>query len=162
MFRQMRRIRQQLSAEETEAILRDGKTGVLGVNGENGYPYTVPVNFAFEDGKIYFHCAGTGHKWDAIRGNAKVSFCVVDRDDIAPEKFTTLFRSVIAFGKAAVIEDAVEKRHALDLLIEKYAPDDPEAGTAEIEKAWQAVHVVAITIEQATGKQGRELVKRNG
>ncbi|WP_010632146.1 pyridoxamine 5'-phosphate oxidase family protein [Sporolactobacillus vineae] len=161
MFRQIRRIRQLLTVEETAAILKCGKTGVLGVNGDDGYPYTVPVNYAFEDGKIYFHCAGAGHKWDAIRKNGKVSFCVIDRDDIAPAKFTTLFRSVIAFGRAVMVEEPVVKRYALDLLVEKYAPDDPEAGAAEIEKAWQAVHIVEITIEQATGKQGRELVKRD-
>lgn len=161
MFREMRRIRQLLSENETEEILKSGPTGVLGVNGDDGYPYTVPVNYAFEDGKIFFHCAGTGHKWDAIQKNGKVSFCIIDRDEIAPEKFTTLFRSVVVFGNASVIEDAATKRHALELLVQKYAPDYPEEGAEEIEKAWQAVHIVEITIEQATGKQGRELVKRN-
>jgi Predicted flavin-nucleotide-binding protein len=161
VFREMRRIRQLLSEKETEEILRSGQTGVLGVNGDNGYPYTVPVNYAFEDGKIYFHCAGAGHKWDAIHKSSKVSFCIIDRDEIAPEKFTTLFQSVVVFGNASVVEDAATKRHALELMVQKYTPDYSEEGAAEIEKAWQAVHVVAVTIEQATGKQGRELMKRN-
>ena len=79
-FRKMRRSRQELPAAQTEKILRDGSTGVLSVLGENGYPYALPLNYVYLDGKIYFHCARTGHKLDAIRQCEKVSFCVVERD----------------------------------------------------------------------------------
>lgn len=44
MFRSMRRSRQQLENDETIKILRSGTSGVLGLTGDDGYPYTVPIN----------------------------------------------------------------------------------------------------------------------
>ena len=78
MFRVMRRKRQQTTEAEALAILDQAITGVLAVNGDQGYPYTIPVNYVLYQGKIYIHCAKQGHKKDAIERDAKVSFCVVD------------------------------------------------------------------------------------
>ena len=36
----------------------------------------------YKDGKIYFHCAKNGHKLDAIKQNKKVSFCVIEKDEV--------------------------------------------------------------------------------
>ena len=97
MFREMRRKGQQISQEECSEILLRAKTGILGLHGDDGYPYTVPVNFVYTPGKdgqpgtIGFHCAKTGHKIDAIRRNEKVSFTVVDRDT-APDMKTSTWR----------------------------------------------------------------------
>ena len=67
-FRPMRRFKQQMTNEECIALLRKAPRGVLAVLGDGGYPYTVPLDFVYDDGKIYFHCAKEGHKLDAIRG----------------------------------------------------------------------------------------------
>ena len=68
MFREMRRFKQQLSEEECRHILKTEKRGVLAVNGDGGYPYTIPINYIYEEesGKIYFHGAKEGHKIDAL------------------------------------------------------------------------------------------------
>ena len=86
MFREMRRIRQQISQEECVEILNCATSGVLGLHGDDGYPYTVPVSFVGGTGLgiIGFHCAKTGHKIDAIRRDNKVSFTVIDRDEVMP------------------------------------------------------------------------------
>ena len=76
MFREMKRKERQLSAELTEKILNKCTSGVLSVIGDDGYPYGVPVSYAYSDGKIFFHCAKEGHKVDAIKNNPKVSFTV--------------------------------------------------------------------------------------
>ena len=47
MFRKMRREKQQLGREETLEILKNGKTAVLALSGDDGYPYAVPVNYVF-------------------------------------------------------------------------------------------------------------------
>ena len=100
MFRAMRREKQQLSNQEAVRILEQGKTGVLAVISENGYPYTVPLNYVYYDGKIYFHSAKSGHKIDAIRACDKVSFCVVSKDDVIKEKLTTAYESAIFFWQS--------------------------------------------------------------
>ena len=108
-FREMRRRRQQLSDEESIAILRNGTSGTLGLLGDNGYPYTVPLSYVYADGCIYFHSALAGHKVDAIRACDKASFCVVAQDAVQPKEYTTYFRSVIAFGRIHIIDDEQEK-----------------------------------------------------
>ena len=105
MFRQMRRKNQALSNEDCIKILNNGKTGVLAVLGDDDYPYTVPLNYIYLNSKIYFHCAKSGHKIDAIKKHNKVSFCVIEKDEVVPEKFGTDYRSAVAFGKARIMEE---------------------------------------------------------
>lgn len=69
----MRRKNQLLSEEESLSILINGSSGTLALEGEDGYPYAVPLSYTYNDGKIYFHCAKTGHKLDLIKRNNKVS-----------------------------------------------------------------------------------------
>ena len=155
----MRRIKQQLTQEECEKILERGRTGVLAVLGDDGYPYTVPINYYYTDSKIYLHCAKSGHKLDAIRSNPKVSFCVVERDDILQEKFTTLFKSAVAFGKAEILADKEEMRSSVTALAEKYCSDFLDEVPAEVERGFGILCMIKISIEHMTGKQGKELLK---
>lgn len=87
MFRKMRRAGQQLPREEAFEILKNGKTGVLAVLGDEGTLYAVPLNYALVGDCIYFHCARDGHKTDALGRNSKVSFCVVEKDTVIPKSF---------------------------------------------------------------------------
>lgn len=100
MFREMRRKKQVLSLEENIAVLNRGTSGVLAVSGDDGYPYAVPLSYVYHDNTLFFHCAKTGHKLDAIARNEKVSFCVIDKDDVVSAEYTSYFRSVIVFGRA--------------------------------------------------------------
>lgn len=160
MFRDMRRNKQLLPNDLTERIFETGLVGILGVTGDDDYPYAVPVSYVFENGKIYFHSAKTGHKLDGIQRNNKVSFCVVDQDEIVPEKLTSYFRSAIAFGKAAIVNDDTVKQHAMELLVRKYSPGFEAKGAEEIRKGWNTLCVVEITIDHITGKESIELVNR--
>lgn len=161
MFREMRRKRQLLPSEKSVAILERMTNGVLAVHGDDGYPYAVPVSYVYAGGRIYFHTAKEGHKVDAIVRNAKVSFCVVDQDDVRPAEFTTYFRSVIAFGKARVLTDEAEKRAALELLADKYSRGEPGL-EAEIEKGFSHLLMVEVEVEHLTGKEAIELVRMKG
>jgi len=157
MFREMRRNRQQLSEEESLAVLERGTSGVLAVLGDEGYPYAVPLSYVYRNGKIYFHCAKSGHKLEALKHCGKVSFCVVDQDQVKPEEYTTYFRSVIAFGNARILEAEEEKRAAVLLLAEKYCPSQRDGWQEAIDREWKALCMVEIRIEHMTGKQAREL-----
>ena len=72
-FREMRRKRQQLSNDESVAILEKATAGTLALLGDDDYPYTVPISYVYYDGKLYFHSALAGHKVDAIRKCDKAS-----------------------------------------------------------------------------------------
>ena len=159
MFREMRRKKQVLPMEESKEILKKGKTAVLAVSGDNDYPYTVPVNYVYYNDKIYFHCAKTGHKLDSIKRNSKVSLCVIAKDDILQSKYTTVYKSVIVFGKARLLEDEEKMREALTVFAEKYCPDFKEGIPAEIDREFPATCVVEIEPRHISGKQGIELVR---
>lgn len=159
MFREMRRNKQELSLEESIAVLKEGTSGVLAVAGDDGYPYAVPVSYVYEDNKIYFHSAKDGHKMEAMAKNDKVSFCVINKDQIVPAEYTTYFRSVIAFGKARILEDTVEKRRALEKLALKYSAEYKDGIEEEINGSFEQVAMVEIEIEHLSGKEAIELVK---
>lgn len=156
MFRQMRRTKQELTREENEKILREVTYGVLGVHGDDGYPYTVPVNFVYSDGAVYFHCAKSGHKTDAIKNDSRVSFTVVAKDAVVAEDFATDYYSVIIFGKAVIITETEEMLYALRLLNKKLAPHLPEEGEKAIEQDFNRVCIVKIEAEHITGKAARD------
>ena len=162
MFREMRRKKQQLTDAEAIAVLERGKTGVLAVLGDDGYPYTVPINYVYADGYIYIHSAKTGHKLDAIRACDKASFCVIDADDVVPEDYSTNFRSVVAFGRVRILEDEGEMLAALRKLGDKYNPGQDAALEAEIAKSFAFVAMIELRIEHLTGKQSKELAHVKG
>ena len=118
MFRKMRRIKQLLSKEDTQKVMERCSNGVMACLGDDDYPYAVPFNYVYYNDKIYFHSAKAGHKLDSIIKNPKVSFAVVDKDQIVSEEYTSYFRSVIAFGKARIVEGD-EWYEAFSVLVEK-------------------------------------------
>ena len=153
----MRRFKQLLPAEVAERILRNGKYCVMAVSGDDGYPYAVPVNYAYDGTSIYIHSAAQGHKIDALRHNPKCSLCIVDKDDVIPEEFTSYFSSVIVFGKADFVESVEDKVAALRLLGSKYSPGiNPEV---EISRFIKTVCIVRIDIDSVTGKEAIELTR---
>ena len=158
-FRKMRRYRQELTAEETQAILREGTHGVLACAGDDGYPYAVPLSYVYDQGCVYFHMAQSGHKADAMARCEKVSFCVVGQDLIVPEDVTTYFRSAIAFGRARILEGD-EKMTAARKLADKYASSCPEAIEKDIRDNYDNMHMMEIRIEHMTGKEAIELVRQ--
>lgn len=153
MFKEMRRSDRLLSGEETIQLLEQGEYGILGTYGENGYPYTVPLSYAYQEGIIYFHAAGgTGHKLANLQYCDKVSFTVVCDTEVLPEQFSTRYRSAIVFGTACEVTERDEKMKAFMLLTEKYSPDYREKGQKYAESAMDKTAVYAISIDHVTGK----------
>ena len=159
MFREMRRKNQLLSNSQSISILEKCSSGVLAVSGDDNYPYAVPLSYVYYDNKIFFHVAKSGYKLDAIKNNNKVSFCVIEKDDIKPKEYTTYYRSVIAFGKVFIIEDEDKKREAIEKLSIKYHPyDKKENRDYAIDREYNALCMIELCIEYMTGKEAIELV----
>ena len=155
----MRRKRQQFSEKESIAILQKATSGTLALLGDGGYPYAVPISYVYDDGKLYFHSAMSGHKVDAIRGCDKASFCVIDKDDVKPAEYTTYFRSVIAFGRIHIVEDETEKLAIARILGNRYNPNQEEALQKELEHGLSRMLAIRFDIEHLTGKEAIELVR---
>jgi len=158
MFREMRRKKQLLSETETIEILKSCTAGVLAVSGDDGYPYAVPLSYVYKDGKIYFHFAKEGHKVDSLTRNDKVSFCVIDKNEVIPQTLTTHYRSVIVFGRVRFLTEDDGKKYALECLAEKYSPDYPQEAQESIARDLKRVGIAEINVEHMTGKEAIELV----
>ena len=155
-FRGMRRFRQQLSGEECVEILNTQPRGVLAVLGDGNYPYAVPLDHLYRDGKLYFHGAREGHKLDAVRWHDKVSYCVTDEGFRREGDWALTFRSVIVFGRIrpmAYDEPGIEE--LLRALGNKYNPD-PADVERELRGALARVQLLELTIEHMSGKLVRE------
>lgn len=160
MFRNVRRNKKQiLSKEECVDILNKNTSGVMSVYGDDDYPYGVPLSYSYEDNRLYFHGMAVGHKMDAIKNHEKVSFTVIDTDQVVPGEFTTYFRSVIAFGKAHIVDELDEKRDILMKLVNKYSIDFIKESGAEIEKSIKSIGIFYIEIDHMSGKEAIEFAE---
>jgi len=147
----MRRNDRAIAESDAKEILQNGVFGILSTVSSDGQPYGVPINYFFLKNHIYFHSAIEGHKIENIKENDKVSFCVVGKTYVLPDKFSTKYESVIVFGRAIEIEGD-EKREALLGLINKYSQGFIEDGLKYIDKASNKAKAYKILIESITGK----------
>lgn len=161
MFPKMRRQLQQISNDRAIEILQKCGHAVLSIQDDiTGYPYAVPISPVYCDNHIYVHSAPIGHKISALKAHPNVSLCVVDKDEIHPEKLTSYFKSVIVFGTARFVTDPEEKRRILEKLVEKFALDFHAEGRAEAEQKIHYITIIDIAIDHITGKEAIELIER--
>ena len=152
MYPEMRRKDKALSPEELAEVMAKAEYGELSTVDENGMPYGVPVNFVYEGNKIWFHSATEGHKVQNMAKNAKVSFCVITDVGLLPSEFNTRFRSVIAFGTVAQVEDEAQKVAVFHKILDKFSPDFQESGAKYIADAGHNAKVYEITVDHITAK----------
>lgn len=157
MFREMVRIKQQLTKEEAVELLKKEPRGVLSLLGDEGYPYGVPIDHWYNeaDGRIYFHSGREGHKVDAIRSCDKASFCVCDGGYRKPGDWALNIKSVIVFGRIRIVEDHQKALELTRCLSRKYTTDEDYI-QQEIDSYGQEVLVFALEPEHITGKITKE------
>ena len=144
------------SRAEMEQILRAETVGYLGLSA-GGLPYVVPLNYAYIDGKILFHCTFSGKKLDMLRANPQVCF-TVGRQAGPVERHPqgagchAAFDSVICYGTARIIEDLQERQQVLNVFCHALLPDAEEITREDALRCY----AVEITISEMTGRQERE------
>ncbi len=144
------------SNEECEKIIKGAFQGVLCM-ADNDEPYAVPINHAYEDGKFYFHCAASGRKLDIIQKNPRVTYLISKyygppADYEKSLKCHGFWESVIACGKARVIENEAELRAAFQTFMAYYGEADFEPGEDTFEKT----RAILVEVESMTGRREYE------
>lgn len=154
MFRPMRRFKQQVSDEECKRILKEEKRAAFSVIGDNGYPYTVPVDFYYdeEDNCVYLHGAKSGHKIDAINNCDKVCFATWNLGFKTENNWEWNSTSVVIFGKAKFVKNRELLEDRLRKLALKYYPTKEEVDEEMKSPGMNAVQMIVIDIEHMTGK----------
>jgi nitroimidazol reductase NimA-like FMN-containing flavoprotein (pyridoxamine 5'-phosphate oxidase superfamily) len=154
-MREMRRKERQLTDEETKQLLQKENWGVLSVSGDDGFPYGVPVNYVFADGRIYIHCSSAeSHKLDGIRRCSKVCFTVVPKDEMDAENLACSYESVIVFGIASILDGPEEKREAMECFMRGLAPELVAWSLQKCDPETPALSVIRIAPVMMTGKRG--------
>ncbi len=157
MFREITRFKQALPKDECIEILKTELRGVLAVQGDDGYPYALPINHYYneEDRRIYFHSGPKGHKIDALMKDPKASFCVYDRGFKREGEWALNIRSVIVFGRVEIIEDR-DKIIEISRLLSLKFTDDEAYINYEIAKSGARTFMFALVPEHITGKLVKE------
>lgn len=157
MFRSIRRKNKEISLERTKDLLKNSRRGVLAVNGDNGYPYAIPINYFYDETaeKIIFHGAKAGHKYDSIKNDDKVCFTVYGNESIKEEEWAPFMQSVVVFGRCHMIESGEEAFDLCRKMAGKYYPDS-KLVEEEITRAGKAMQMFEIQIEHISGKEIQE------
>ena len=138
-----------------EEILRQTEVGRLGLV-IDGAPYIVPMNFCYVKDKIYLHSHKDGKKMQEISNSPYVCF-EVDEGDIIngdnPCDYSWRYTSVIAYGKAKIIEDDSERLKGLKLISNKYSTGKGKMITEELMGKFKHLWIVKIDIDEMTGKK---------
>ena len=157
MFRKLRRTKNALSEEETKDLLQKEKRGVLAVNGDDGYPFALPVDYYYDKGheKIYFHGAKSGHKVDSLKKDDKVCFTVYGNETYKEGEWAPFLQSAVVFGRCALVEDREKTLYHVRQLARRFYPSEEEM-EEEIRLGINAVQLYEISIEHICGKQIQE------
>ena len=157
MFRPIRRKKNEISDELAKDLLLKSKRGIFSVNGDDGYPYSIPVNYFYdeENGRIYFHGAKVGHKVDALKKSDKVCFTVFGNESFKEDDWAPYVQSTVIFGRCHLIEDQTKAIELVRELATKYYPNK-DLIEEEIVAYGNAVQMFEIVIEHLSGKMIHE------
>ena len=151
--RPMRRKDRLVSEERAREIMEKAEYGIFIIADKEGQPYGIAVSHVVDGDKVYFHCAAdVGRKLDNIRENNKVCMNFTANTYVDEEKYTHRYESVVAEGKATIVEDREEKYHALKLVAKKYAPMSFKDSDDYILPKMDITGVVRVDMETVSGK----------
>lgn len=157
MFRPIRKRKNEIGVDAVNRLLHNARRGIFAVNGDDGYPYAIPVNYLYdeENQKIYFHGARVGHKADAIKKCDKVCFTVLGSEMVRKESWAPFVQSVVIFGRCHLVENRPTAMTLVKKFAMKYYPNKSMVDE-EIALDGKAVQMYEIEIEHCSGKEVQE------
>lgn len=158
MFKPIRKKINEIDRAAAGALLKSNRRGILAMNGDNGYPYAIPINYFYDcvGQKIYFHGAKAGHKVESLKTSDKVCFTVYGNECIdKSEPWAPYVQSAVVFGRCRLLGAGPESIEQLKEFAMKYYPDEALADD-QIARNGRATQMFEITIEHMSGKQVQE------
>ncbi len=151
-FPEIRKMARLLKPARAEKLLDEAEYGFLAMCSTIGYGYGIPLSYARDGRRLYFHCSPDGFKQQCLAANNRVSFCIIGKTRVIPEKFTTVYESVVAFGTMALDLADQERGLALRLLMQKYSPAHLQIDEVYRGRAFPRNHLMRLDIEHIDGK----------
>ncbi|PWK16042.1 hypothetical protein C7459_102289 [Tumebacillus permanentifrigoris] len=151
--------------QEIEQFLHEVSYGHLGMIGEDGWPHIVALNFVYVEGHFYVHGSKIGEKMRLLGSDPRVTFSVAKEYAIIPSYFsdpklacpaTAFFKSVLARGRAILVEDLHEKARAFSAFMSKLQPeggyDEIDPADDEYRKNLLGVALIRLDVEDLSAK----------
>lgn len=139
---------------ELERIIKNCEFCNVAMVDLDGQPYVIPMNFGYNNNKIYLHSSPNGKKIDCLRKNniVCVSFSTDHLLRWQSEKvacsYSMKYRSVLAFGKVEFVDEKEEKVEALNQIMKQYT--DKEYTYSD--PAVKDVFVFKVVIDKLEGR----------
>jgi nitroimidazol reductase NimA-like FMN-containing flavoprotein (pyridoxamine 5'-phosphate oxidase superfamily) len=129
----------------------------------NGQPFIKPTLFVYAEAEnaIYIHGALAGRMRTNLEANPKVSFCIAEMGRLLPAdtamEVGMEYTSVVVFGRAELLTDTDQRRHGLQLLLDRFFPHlKPGIDYREIlPQELDITSVYQIRIDSWSGKEDR-------
>jgi len=139
-----------------KALLDQTPVGRIATINRKGYPVIKPLNYIYQDGKIYFHSSKKGEKINDIRRGSPVCFEVDQSITYVSTsgpacKASYYYRSILIKGRAEFVRSGKKKLEILERLMEKYQPEGGYSGVAE--EILRKTAVIEVSIDEITGKE---------
>ena len=157
MFRKIRRVKNELDLDAGKKLLANNKRGVISFNGDNDYPYSIPINYLYdvEENNLYFHGSKVGYKVDCIKNNNKSCFVTYGDEELSDNGWSYYLKSVVVFGKIEIVEDRELAAKKLRELAAKYYPSLSEVD-AVMERSFDNALVYYLDVAHMTCKKVHE------
>ena len=152
------RRRPQRAAYDEASVYAVLDAGVLGHVGYviDGQPFVTPTAYWREGSRLYWHGAAASRMLQRVGEGQPVCLTVsfLDGFVLARSGFrhSLNYRSVMAFGRARLIEDLAAKRAAMDAFIERLYPGRAESLRPSTEAELKQIALAEMTIEEASAK----------
>ncbi|MGB7341095.1 MAG: pyridoxamine 5'-phosphate oxidase family protein [Phototrophicaceae bacterium] len=127
----------------------------------DGQPFLNQNLFVYDETKhvVYIHTARKGRTRANVESQERVSFAIMEMGRLLPAdealEFSVEYAGVVIFGTSSIVDEEVEATHALQLMLDKYAPhlSAGEDYRPPVPEELKRTSVFKVTIEQWSAKK---------
>jgi nitroimidazol reductase NimA-like FMN-containing flavoprotein (pyridoxamine 5'-phosphate oxidase superfamily) len=122
----------------------------------DGQPYCTPTLFWREGTRLYWHGSSASRMLRNLSSGEPACLTVTHLDSLILARsgfnHSADYRSVMAFGRARLVDKPVEKRHALTMMVDRFFPSRTAGLRAMSPQEFKATAVISMEIERASAK----------
>ncbi|MGL5786674.1 MAG: pyridoxamine 5'-phosphate oxidase family protein [Bacteroidales bacterium] len=116
------------SREKIDEIINACTYCIAAVNGEDGFPYSFPMNFVYHEGRFYLHSAPEGTHLSLIEKSNRIVLTFVNGSELVFQhervacSHSMRSDSVVVKGYVSFISCMEKKKDILNVLMQRFIP----------------------------------------
>jgi uncharacterized protein len=143
--------------ETIDAILDEGLVCHVGLQTDSGFPVVIPLAYGRDGDSVYLHGSAASRLFRGARG-PDIDICMavtfIDGLVVARSTYNTdiNYRSVVIIGQAAEVKDLQEKRHGLELMVDRIIPGRSRDARPPTEKELRSTMLLKLPLGESSAK----------